>query len=224
MQANSDLTLARKHLASLWGNSTPRFTEAQGSAEQLPGLPAIEDIVRRSATSPLLRQAQIEVAQRQAMTQVERSKRVPDLNVSVGNKRDEEARRNVWVVGVSIPLPLFDRNQGNLQEALHRTDKARDELAATELRLQSDIAQTYEKLRNSRALVSALRSDILPGAQSAYSAAGKGFALGKFNFLEVLDAQRTLFQAQAQYLRAVTDAHLAAAELDRLLGSAASNP
>lgn len=58
---------------------------------------------------------------------------------------------------------------------------------------------------------------MLPGAQLAYENATKGFDLGKFSFLDVLDAQRTLFQARNQYLRALTDTHRAAAEIDRLL-------
>ena len=62
-----------------------------------------------------------------------------------------------------------------------------------------------------------LRRDVLPGAQLAYENATKGFDLGKFSFLDVLDAQRTLFQARNQYLRALTDTHRAAAEIDRLL-------
>ncbi|MCH2221506.1 MAG: TolC family protein, partial [Dechloromonas sp.] len=58
----------------------------------------------------------------------------------------------------------------------------------------------------------------------AYEAASKGFELGKFSFLEVLDAQRTFFQARAQYLRSVSDAHRTAAELERILGSVDSGP
>jgi cobalt-zinc-cadmium efflux system outer membrane protein len=222
-QADGELDLARRRLAGLWGNAQPRFTLAEGTAGELPPLPAIADIAERSADAPQLRLARIEVERRQALSKIESSKRIPDATLSLGRKRDEEAGRSMWVVGVSMPLPFLDSNRGNLEEALRRTDKARDELAAAETRLRTDIAQAYEKLRNAHAEVAVLHSDILPGAQSAYTAAGKGFELGKFNFLEVLDAQRTLFQARSQYLRAISDAHLASAELERLLGSAGPN-
>ena len=65
-----------------------------------------------------------------------------------------------------------------------------------------------------------LQQEILPGAQSAYDAATKGFELGKFNFLDVLDAQRTSFQAQSQYLRALAEAHRSAAAIQLILGEA----
>ncbi|OYW25195.1 MAG: cobalt-zinc-cadmium resistance protein, partial [Hydrogenophilales bacterium 12-63-5] len=106
--------------------------------------------------------------------------------------------------------------------ALRRTDKARDELIATEVRLGGELVQAHERLNAARQEVDALQNDILPGAQSAYDAATKGFELGKFSFLEVLDAQRTLLQAKSQYLRTLTEGHRAAAEIERVLGNASS--
>ena len=60
--------------------------------------------------------------------------------------------------------------------------------------------------------------EILLGAQSAYEAARKGFEFGKFSFLEVLDAQRTLFQAKTQYIQTLALAHQAEADIQSLLG------
>ena len=64
-------------------------------------------------------------------------------------------------------------------------------------------------------------AEVLPGAQDVFDATTKGFTLGKFSFLETLDAQRTLLAARAQYLRALSQTHRAAAELERLLGAQA---
>jgi outer membrane protein, heavy metal efflux system len=66
--------------------------------------------------------------------------------------------------------------------------------------------------------VTTLKTQILPGAQSAFDAASTGYRLGKFGFLDVLDAQRTLFEAKAQYLRALASYHQALAEVERLIG------
>jgi cobalt-zinc-cadmium efflux system outer membrane protein len=63
-----------------------------------------------------------------------------------------------------------------------------------------------------------IRTEILPGAQSAYDAAVKGFEFGKFGFLDVLDAQRTFFLARSQYLNALLRGHQAMAEIERLVG------
>ncbi|MDT3706267.1 MAG: TolC family protein [Thiobacillus sp.] len=218
-QAASEVTTARRRLAATWGNSSPRFERTEGDPEALPPLPAMADLNARLATAPNLLRARIEVDRRQSLAEVERSRSVPDMIVSLGGKRIEELDLNQAILGVSIPIPIFDRNQGNLLEALRRTDKAHDELSATEIRLSNELALAYERLNLARQEVASLQRDILPGAQSAYDAATKGFELGKFSFLEVLDAQRTSFQAKSQYLRALAEAHRSAAEIDRILGT-----
>lgn len=222
-QAGSELASARKHLAGLWGNTVPHFERAEGSLEVLPPLPALTELNSRLATSPNLLRARIEVDRRLALAEVERSQRIPNLTVSLGAKRNEELGRNQAILGVSIPIPIFNRNQGNLLEALRRTDKARDELSTAEVRLSNELAQAHERLNTARQEVESLQRDILPGAQSAYDAATRGFELGKFSFLEVLDAQRTSFQAKSQYLRALSEAHRSAAEIERILGEASPN-
>ncbi|MEJ1131052.1 TolC family protein [Variovorax sp. CCNWLW225] len=227
-QAEGALRSARRQLAALWGNPDPRFTQAQGAVDRLPPLALAQDVERRLAAAPMLRQARLEVERRQALSQLEQARRVPDVTVSLGAKRvpaDEgmgsSNGRNQVVVGVSVPLPIFDTNRGNVAEALSREEKARDDLAAAELQLGADVAQAAERLRSARAAAETLQRDALPGAEAAYKAAAKGFELGKFSFLEALDAQRTHFQVRNQYLMAVADAHRAASELDRLLGTEA---
>lgn len=227
-QAEGALRSARRQLAALWGNPDPRFTQAQGAVDRLPTFAPTQDLERRLAAAPVLRQARLEVERRQALLQLEQARRVPDITVSLGAKRvpaDEGmgsgSGRNQVVVGVSVPLPIFDTNRGNVAEALSREEKARDDLAAAELQLGADVAQATERLRSARAAAETLQRDALPGAEAAYKAAAKGFELGKFSFLEALDAQRTHFQVRNQYLMAVADAHRAASELDRLLGTEA---
>jgi len=218
--AGSELATARNRLAGTWGNPVPRFERAEGDLDALPPLPALADLNSRLAASPNLLRARIEVDRRLALAEIERSRRIPDLTVSLGARRNEELGLNQAILGVSIPIPVFDRNQGNLLEALHRTDKARDELSAAGIRLSNELALAHERLNTARWETEAMRRDILPGAQSAYDAATKGFELGKFSFLEVLDAQRTSFQAKSQYLRALAEAHRSAAEIERILGEA----
>lgn len=219
--ASSDLAAARTRLAATWGDPLPRFERAEGDVETLPPLPVLDlsNLNGRLTATPALLRARIEVGHRQALAQVERSRRIPDVTVSLGARRNEELGLNQAILGVSIPLPVFNRNQGNVLEALHRTDKARDELSVAEVRLANEVTFVYERLKSAREEAALLQRDILPGAQSAFEAATQGFELGKFSFLEVLDAQRTLFQAKSHYLRALAQAHRAAAEIERILGA-----
>ena len=122
-----------------------------------------------------------------------------------------------WSV-VSIPLPLFDRNQGNLYEALVRADQAEDIYAATYIRLVSDLETASNQLESSRTGAATLQAKIVPSAQEAYRAATLGFEAGKFGFIDVLDAQRTLFLARIRYIATLAESYQAAIALDRILG------
>ncbi len=218
-QAASEQRNALSRLFALLGRIDAPYTVLEGKAENLPSVPSLADLQPLISSAPGVVLARIEVDRREALTALELSKRVPDVTVSVGMQRSNETQRNVLLFGVSVPLPVFDRNQGNLLEALKLEDKARDELQAATVRLHSEVAQARERLSTIIAEVQSLKQDVLPGAKSAYDAATIGFENGKFNFLEVLDAQRTYFTAKSQYLKALGEAHRAAADIDRLLGA-----
>ncbi|MCB5185962.1 TolC family protein [Methylobacillus gramineus] len=217
-QAGRALNMARQRLAALWGGSAMDIGEAEGNLESLPLLPENTSLQDDLLQSPMMKRARLEIERREAITRLETSKRVPDLTVSLGAQRNQELGINQAVLGLSIPIPVFDRNQGNIHEAISRADKARDELLALQLNIRTNLSTAYEQWLASSQEAEALKQDILPGARSAFNAASKGFEMGKFNFLEVLDAQRTLFQAQSQYLNALLGVHRAHAEIGRLLG------
>jgi cobalt-zinc-cadmium efflux system outer membrane protein len=219
-QVESELTNARNSLAALWGEHHAAFDRVEGEVSTLPSLPTWPELQEKISSAPELARARLEAERRHAMVRVERSKRMGDLVVTVGNKRDETLGRDQTVVGFSVPLPLFDRNQGNLQEALSRSYQAEDELRSVQTRIANELSQVYQRLKVAREEAALYQTEVLPDANTAYRAATKGFEYGKFAFIEVLDAQRTLFQAESQYLRALSEAHITAAEIERIVGNA----
>lgn len=184
-----------------------------------PPLPDEQALQRLLKDAPTLRQAALEADRQAALAQLARAQRMPDLTLAVGARRDDATGRSRAIVGLSLPLPLFDTRRPAENEALHRAQQARDEAAAAAALLESQVAQAAEKLRGADLELRTLERDLLPGAQEAHRAALRGFELGKFGLAESLDAQRTWAQIQMQRLRALVDAHAAAAELQRLLGA-----
>lgn len=217
-QANAELVNARRRLVALWGNAVPRFTEALGELDLLPELPSLSSLDEILDQAPLALRAEEEIRHRDAMLKVQESKRYPDLILRGGVQRNESAADTVGVLGVALAIPLFDRNQGNIQEARVRVDKARDERFALNVRLRNELSLAHQRLAASLQEVSSIRDDILPGAQSALDATTRGFELGKFNFLDVLDAQRTLFTARGQYIRALGEVQRSVADVEAILG------
>ena len=219
-QARRELAAARNRLAALWANPAPRFGRAAGDLERVPPLPAFETLAARIRDNPELARWATEIQRRQAGVEAERAKAVPDITVSGGISRFSVYNDNAYLVGISIPIPVFDQNRGGILEANRRLDKAADERRAVESRLTTELSDTYQRAAAIANEIETLRTDLLPGSQRAFDAATQGYQLGKFGFLDVLDAQRTLFQTRAQYLRALADYQLAVSEIERLTGAA----
>jgi cobalt-zinc-cadmium efflux system outer membrane protein len=214
-QANAALTIAKTRMGALIGRSTVVLAD---DSDRLPDAEPLAALLARGDASISVRRARGQLAARQAQADVERAARVPDVTLSVGTKRDDQIGRRQAVVGLSLPLPLFNRNEDALRAALRRTDQAGDELAATQVETAAALtaARTrYEAARNEALL---LRRDVVPNAQTAYEQTLKGFEYGKFSFLDVLDAQRTWFQAQTRQWDSLEGAWRAYADIERLAG------
>jgi cobalt-zinc-cadmium efflux system outer membrane protein len=217
-QATSQLNSSRKLLTALWGNSLPVFDHADGDVTVVPETGALNELSAMLENAPAVKLAKLEINTREAVTKIERSKSTPNVTISAGIVNNQDLGLNQALIGLSVPIPVFDRNQGNLQEAISRKYKAEDELIALKNQLGVNLAGQHERLNAARQASESLRTEILPSAQSAFYAANKGFTAGKFNFLDVLDAQRTLVQAKSQYIQALLEAHQAVAEIERILG------
>jgi len=223
-QATGELRAAKLRLASLLGRDAVDVEVNSSVADAIPLLPSTNALRDRLRASPTIRRAQLEIQRRSAIVSLERSKAMPDITLSLGVKRPNELQRNQILLGISVPLPVFDRNQGNVLEAIQREEKARDELAAVNTKITTEVMQARERLATARDQLDVLVRTILPGAKSAYDAARVGFENGKFSFLDVLDAQRTYFASKSQYIRTVSEAHRADADIDRILGDDAATP
>ena len=223
-QATGELRAAKLRLASLLGRDAVDVEVNSSVADAIPFLPSTNALRDRLRASPTIRRAQLEIQRRSAIVSLERSKAMPDITLSLGVKRPNELQRNQILLGISVPLPVFDRNHGNVLEAIQREEKARDELAAVNTKITTEVMQARERLATARDQLGVLVRTILPGAKSAYDAARVGFENGKFSFLDVLDAQRTYFASKSQYIRTVSEVHRADADIDRILGDDAATP
>lgn len=212
---------AYRRLAAITGSANISFERVEAGAVNTPALPSATQLLARLESTAELRLAQLQIQQREAGLGLEKAQRIPDLDISIGSQYDASVRERVNLVGVSMPIPLFNRNQGNVLAASRRADQARDLRNATELRLRTETRQALDLWAKANNEVSAFNKVILPAAQSAVDSATRGFEMGKFNFLDVLDAQRTLIAARTQYLAALAQATDAWVRIERIYGDLA---
>ena len=217
--ARSALQAARAHLSAAWGGTRPVFEGVHGSLEGgIAAVPSQEELITRLAQSPDLARWAVEMEARRAALRVERSKRIPNVTLSGGVRYFNDTDDTGVVVKLSLPLVLFDYNQGAVLEARHRLSQAEEERRAVEVRLSAALAEAYQSLITGYRDVTGIQRDVLPAAEEAFQVATEGYRQGKFGFLDVLDAQRTLFETKGQYLDALSAYHKAVADTERLIG------
>jgi cobalt-zinc-cadmium efflux system outer membrane protein len=219
-QQKSKLAVARKRLAALWGSVTPRFSEAVGDIEKVRDLPSLASATTRLARNPLLARRASDVAGREAELVVEMSKAHPDLTVNAGIRHFNESKDVGAVIGFSLPWPLFNKNQGGIAKAQAEIEKSQDLHTATAARLRNQLAIAYEQLENARNQITTYRESVMPQVEEAYKLTNEGYENGRFGYLEVLDASRTLVETRQQALEALLSYHKAVAEIEGLTGQA----
>ncbi|HEF4761586.1 TPA: TolC family protein [Pseudomonas putida] len=217
-RAERDQANAYQQLSQVMGSPLPTSTTVQPATQGMPVMQVPTRLLERLNETAELRLAKLQIDQQEASLGLEKAQRIPDLTVSIGSQYSETDRERVNVVGLSMPIPLFNRNQGNVLAAARRADQARDLRNATELRLRTEIQTTLAQWQTANGEVKAFNQTILPAAQSAVDVATRGFERGKFAFLDVLDAQRTLISARSQYIQAISEATDAQVRLERIFG------
>ncbi len=217
-KAGRALETSRVQLAASWGSHEARFERADGDLAILTAPPSLSDLRTLLAKNPDLARWASEVAEREAVSVFENSKRWPDITLTAGYRRFAETPDRAWLVGASIPLPIFDRNRDGVEEARSRLNKARDEQRAVEARLNAALVAAHTGVTSAFDEVAAIETTVLPGAQTAFDGTEEGYRAGKFSLLDLLDAQRSLVNVKTQRLRALGDLHKASARLERLIG------
>lgn len=216
----SDALLARSRLSSLWGEPEPRFDRLTGSLGALPLLPGLDSLSLRAEASPVITRWRAEQEARRRRLDLERARRTPDLNAQAGVRRLSETDARTFVAGISLPVPLFDRNRGAIEEASAALAQVSSAEAQARLEIRQSLAERHAMLRRATVKLEALRDEVLPESQRAFEEMRLGFERGRFSYLDLLEARRTWLRARREELQTLLQAHLAVAELERLLGSA----
>lgn len=219
--AQNELKNAKNKLAAQWGETNCETFTALGNLEWIPTVIPLEEMGDLIQFHPQIMRSQIEGSLREARLAVERSKAYPDLNLRGGPRYLNEAHKWVWVIGASIPLPVNDRNQGRIWEAYEDWEKLEKEREAIWVKLLTDLNTSYSTLQTVHSELNLLKNFILPETQKAYDFGYKGYESARYNYLELLETERTYRTSKMRYLQAMGEYHKALAILEGLTGSKA---
>lgn len=215
-KAQRDLTLAQRKLASFWGGAVvteplnPTILDATSEPEDLSTYQA------RLGNNPDLQRLEAVRQARESTLRLEKAQAIPDPTVSVGLRNFRENREQAMLVGMSLPIPVFDRNQGNVSRASAEVQQAEQEARKARIEAEQALHESWQDWQAAHNEATELQKRIVPSAEEALKLSRQGYERGRFSFLEVLNAQRTLAEAQEQQVNAEQRQLNAKATVERL--------
>jgi cobalt-zinc-cadmium efflux system outer membrane protein len=243
--AEHELSAARIRLAAHWGSTTPQFGKALGSLS-IPLQPeAMEGFLDRIEQSPDIQRWTAERERRESELLLERATARPNITVTAGlrstgsggdggtsgfglstidgaslsrGRGEYDDRELSFLVGVSVPLRLFHRNQGRILEAELAVEQLSDQERSHRIQLRATVSAEWQALVATYDEAKTIEEEILPKAQQAFELTQEGYRQGKFGLLDVLLSQRALFDMKKELLDTFARHYEAKVEMERYTG------
>ena len=197
------------------GAPLPPDAEVVGDLAAVPSLP---DVARLRdevlANYPALAQARADARRAEARLETERALRVPQPTLRAGYEQQPDTDK--WVLGIGIPLPIWDQRQGQIGEAVAAFQEANANVERRRVELVAAVDDAYGRFQVATQTVAAYEAGILKQAEAALRVAEAAYRFGERGFIEVLDAQRVLRAARFEYLAARFDQQAAVIEIEQL--------
>ena len=219
-EARRELASARTRLASNWNGATFDLSfDAVGSLDVYEETPTLDELLARLDTSPAFVRWDAESERRRAGLALERAMARPDLTIGSGVRYSADGDDVSLLVGVGLPLSVFDRNRGASVAAERRIERVAAERAMERNQAATELAQLHHDLIANQNEARAIRVRALPEAETAFAAARDAYLRGAMRLTDVLDIERLLFELRSRYVAVAAAYHTSYAEIQRRLGT-----
>ena len=212
-----ELPAAYRRLAAVTGDSRLPIRQVTGPFEVPPlyDLEPVREVVL--ATHPEARSARVGVERAQAAIRQAEAQPIPNVTVSGGFIRQFENQSYDGAFALSAPIPVWNRNQGNIRETRAQLGMAIQQVGRVENDLADRLAAAFRTYNAARIRAERYRREILPRAEETLKLSLEAFKGGQFEYLRVIQAQRAVAEARLEYNRSLGEAWRAAGEISGLL-------
>lgn len=209
---------ARRQLAAVSGVELSTDVALSGQLEDAIGPAEFETLYQSLVGgSPELMAAWSEVRRAKRNLVRQQTQPIPNVTGQIGVGQDFGSDNTFANAGLSIPLPLHNKNQGNIARANADYCRATQKVHRLQLSLKNRLAQTLQAYESAGVLLDQYQSEILPKATESRELAEQAYRAGEFEFLRVLTARRTYFEANLRAVAAMSSAAQQRALLDGFL-------
>ena len=218
-RTKANLATARRELAILMGDTAPKFSSVSGRLDAVGRPPSFQSVVAAIEANPQLVRWKAIYAQRNAELLLARLKPYPDVTVAAGWRKYNDTGDSAVRLSLSVPIPVFDQNQGNILSAQESLAKTAAERQGNRNTLVVIAGRAYDSLAGSLRELAILRESAIPKSKDAADAIFEGYGQGRYTLLEVLDAQASVAQARLREQEAQQNFHVAVATIEGLVGN-----
>lgn len=192
-------------LAALLGETSPTFLPLTGSLDSFLLPMSSDELISLLDRHPAVQAQHLQLDK--ALLEQRSAARdwLPDPEFTLGIEANRAENANTLVFGVSLPLPLFNRNQGLLQAASASTDRAHISLEATRLNLASEIHALSAQSSTLKEALLTHEQMTLPQLRKVSTLIFEGYRMGEFGYLEVVESQSAQIEAEMRRLEIIED-------------------
>lgn len=208
---------ARRQLAAIMGVRSLALGELEGTIdipfESLEENVAVDGFIPQNADIAV---AEIEVDRAKYAALRAEVEPFPNVTVNAGYMNQAQGMENMAILNLSIPVPIWNRNQGNIHAARAEVCKALNAAEQMQNEVAKEMAEAIARFRAARQQVTRYQQRIIPKSERSVQIIQKGFDTGEFDFQRLLQAQRSYLQAELGYIDSLEAQWNAAAELARI--------
>lgn len=164
--------------------------------------------------NPVLNAARSRVDRARILLQRARKEPVPDLDLLVTHGHHNVTNDNVTTVQAGFPLPIFNRNQGNIRSAESQLQVASKNRERIELSLQDQLAVAFRRYANAQQQIARYGERMIPKAEKSLKLVTEGYEKGQVQYLTLLTAQRTYWQVNLSYLDSLRELRTASSLIE----------
>ena len=224
-ETQARLTSSWKQLVAITGCPDLAYQPLAGDLTgEVPELDFDAEWTNLRENSPLIAAAKARARHFQGTYGLEQANATPNVNLQVVAERDNIGKFSTVSTLISMPIPVFNRNQGNISRAAAQTHEAAAEVQRTELALRDQLAEAFRRYETAKAQVQELDGSILPDAKENLELSVSAYKASEVGFLTVLTAQKTYVEASVANLDAWLELRKVTTEINGLLLTGALNP
>jgi len=222
--AEHELLASKRRLSMMWGEADAHFESVAANLFAPRTLPTYEALAARIQNNPELnRLARAQTVQRATLSFAE-STAVPDIKLNVGTRRLQSEDAFALVFGLSMPIPLFQRNQGAISSAQLKHSEIGAQQAAMRVRLLADIYGHTQEMNHAKEVLDVLGNTMLPDAKAVLEVVTHGFTVGRFSQIELLNAQQTLIDLERKRIDGAEELLRLLVRINSILGATELTP